>query len=46
MGFRTCREEGNLGGSPGFQTETLESSTPGLGGRWVKAAETELTRTP
>ena len=47
MGFRTCRERGALGGTPGFQTlETLESSSLGSGGRWVKAAETELKRTP
>ena len=44
MGFRTCREGGSLGGSPGFQTERLENYS--LGRRWVKAAETELTRTP
>ena len=39
---------GVLGGSPGFQSETLQSSSlgsGGRGGRWVKAAETELTRT-
>lgn len=50
MGFRTCREGGALGGPPGFQTETLEGSSLGSGGgrrgRWVKAAETQLTRTP
>lgn len=49
MGFRTCREGGALGATPGFQTlETLESSSlgSGEGGRWVKAAETELTRNP
>ena len=47
MGFRTCRERGALGGTPGFQTlETLESSSLGSGGRWVKAAETQLTKTP
>ena len=47
VGFRTCREGGALGGTPGFQMETLEGSSLGLGGgRWVKAAETELTRTP
>ena len=47
MGFRTCRERGALGGTPGFQKlETLESSSLGSGGRWVKAAETELKRTP
>ena len=48
MGFRTCREGGALGATPGFQTlETLESSSLGSGrGRWVKAAETELKRTP
>ena len=47
MGFRTCLERGALGGTPGFQTlETLESSSLGSGGRWVKAAETELKRTP
>ena len=40
MGFRTCREGGALGATPGFQTlETLESSSLGSGGgRWVKAA--------
>ena len=45
---RTCREGGALGATPGFQTlETLESSSLGSGGgRWVKAAETELKRTP
>ena len=29
-----------------LQTGTLEGSSRGSGGRWVKAAETELTRTP
>ena len=32
MGFRTCREGGALGATPGFQTlETLESSSLGSG---------------
>ena len=34
VGFRTCRERGALGGTPGFQTlETLESSSLGSGGK-------------
>ena len=33
MGFKTCRERGALGGTPGFQQtlETLESSSLGSG---------------
>ena len=39
------RREGAMGGTPGFQMETLEGSSLGSGGSWVKAAETQLTRT-
>ena len=40
LGFWTCQ-----GGAVGsFQMETLKGSTLGLGGRWVKAAETEASK--
>ena len=42
VGFRTCREGGALGGTPGFQTEMLEGSSLGSGGggwRAVKVGE-------
>ena len=46
VGFRTGQEEREaMGGTPGFQMETLEGSSLGSGGSWVKAAETQLTRT-
>ena len=45
VGLRTGREEA-MGGIPGFQMDMLEGSSLRSGGRWVKAAETQLTRTP
>ena len=49
MGFRTCREGGGPGSHPRLpDTGDAGKLLPGVGGggRWVKAAETELTRTP
>ena len=48
VSFRTGREGAGeaTGSTPGFQTDTLEGSPLRSGGRWVKAAETQLTRTP
>ena len=45
--FRTCREGGRTYGAAQASRPRCWKAPPwGGGGRWVKAAETELTRTP
>ena len=40
------RREGAMGGTPGFQRRRWRAPPWGQRGRWVKAAETQLTKTP